>query len=338
MFSINSIGFLTGVCIIVDVISLILFIKGRKEGILALIVSIFTTLISWGMLDIPSPEIFPVSELVQDRPYEVIITSEDNLEIYYTLDGSDPKQGIRYQGPLEMEESATVAARTRYMFAWSDIKKITYNVDTASGTLPEKEDENEIQHNEVSKDSNEQENQTIDEEDVDSSNVENKGEVAYYQFAGENHTPNGPAEIVEVSTWQKDKDYAIDGTTYDGGIKVYISYMISSFFGNDAGTSKDFTSEIHLALNQDAVETLPVEKQKFSGKIVINKETEGSPSTAVVSILVDGEELYNSGEFDCYSLDIPEFSVDVSGKKEIIIKTICHQSGNPFVFGIVNRD
>ena len=61
-------------------------------------------------------------------------------------------------------------------------------------------------------------------------------------------------------------------------------------------------------------------------------------STAVISILIDGREVYNSGEVNCYSLDIPAFDVELSGKKEMVIKTVCQHKGNPLVIGMVDND
>ena len=58
----------------------------------------------------------------------------------------------------------------------------------------------------------------------------------------------------------------------------------------------------------------------------------------MISILIDGKEVYNSGEVNCYSLDIPAFDVELSGKKEMIIKTVCQHKGNPFVIGMVDND
>ena len=114
--------------------------------------------------------------------------------------------------------------------------------------------------------------------------------------------------------------------------------MLSSLFGNSAGTSEEIISEIHIAIDQNAISQWPEEDRVLSGKIVINAETDGSPSTATVAILVDGVEQYNSGEINCYSLDIEPFYIDINGKKEVIVRTVCVQSGNPFIFGIVSNE
>lgn len=138
--------------------------------------------------------------------------------------------------------------------------------------------------------------------------------------------------------WVKDEDYDIAGQTYDGGIKIIIYNMFSALDGNNSNMTNEITSEIHYALNMQAIEKLDEEDQRFVGKFVIGRDTDGSPSTAVISILLDGEEVYNSGEVNCYSLDIEPFNIVLTGKKEMVIKTVCQHRGNPFVIGVVNDE
>ena len=155
---------------------------------------------------------------------------------------------------------------------------------------------------------------------------------------GENHEPSGAATNVNVSGGEKDSDYDIAGKTYDGGVKITIYDMFSALDGNSSNISNEITSEIYYALNSDEISKLSEDDQHFAGKFVIGKETDGSPSTAVISILIDGREVYNSGEVNCYSLDIPAFDVELSGKKEMVIKTVCQHKGNPLVIGMVDND
>lgn len=191
---------------------------------------------------------------------------------------------------------------------------------------------------ESNKDENETKSSETESSKTESSEGEDESNVEYITFMGENHEPSGVSTNVNISGWEKNSDYDIAGKTYDGGVKITIYDMFSALDGNGSDILNEITSEIHYALNSDEISKLSEDDQRFVGKFVIGKETDGSPSTAVISIFVDGEEVYNSGEVNCYSLDIPAFDVALAGKKEMVIKTVCQHKGNPFVIGMVNNE
>lgn len=163
-------------------------------------------------------------------------------------------------------------------------------------------------------------------------------DVEYITYISETHTPSGVAEHVNVSSWIEDEDYDISGQMYDGGVKITIYDMFSALEGNRSNILTEITSEVHYALNTEAIGKLPIEEQRFVGKFVVGKDTDGSPSTAVISILLDGEEVYNSGEINCYSISIPPFDCPISKKREMVIKIVCQHKGNPLVIGMVNSN
>lgn len=194
----------------------------------------------------------------------------------------------------------------------------------------------ESETEQIDSENNEEPNK--DENETENGETEGESNAEYISFIGENHEPSGAATNVNVSGWEKDSDYDIAGKTYDGGVKITIYDMFSALDGNSSNISNEIISEIHYALNSDEISKLSEDDQHFVGKFVIGKETDGSPSTAVISILIDGKEVYNSGEVNCYSLDIPAFDVELSGKKEMVIKTVCQHKGNPLVIGMVDND
>lgn len=167
---------------------------------------------------------------------------------------------------------------------------------------------------------------------------EKKEDVEYLKFMGENHTPSSFTNKVEMSGWENEKDYDLEGRTYNGGIKISIYNMFSALDGNTSSISTEITSEIHYSLNRQAINELKNEDRYFVGKFVVGEKTDASPSTAIIYILIDGEEVYNSGEINCYSLDIPSFRVSLDQKKEMVIKIVCQHKGNPFVIGMVNNE
>lgn len=167
---------------------------------------------------------------------------------------------------------------------------------------------------------------------------ETKEHTKCIAFIGESHSPSDAATKVNISQWKKNEDYDLTGNTYDGGQKITIYNMFSATEGNSGKSIYKIISEIHYALNVDEINKLNEEDQHFVGKFVIDNKTDGSPTTATISILTDGEEVYNSELLNCYSLDINPFDVELQGKKEMIIKIECEQRGNPFIIGMVNNE
>ncbi len=198
------------------------------------------------------------------------------------------------------------------------------DVENDSEDLSSREEEREIKHSYENYES---------EKDDD----EYAEDTTFISFIGESHEPSDVANRAEVFDWIKDEDYDLNGKTYEGGVKIVIYNMFSALDGNSSNTVTQIVSESHFAINTDKMESLPEEYKQLAGKFVIGKDTDGSPSTATITILTDNnEEVYNSGEVNCYSLDIPSFNISLSGKKELIIKVVCQHSGNPFVIGMVS--
>lgn len=164
--------------------------------------------------------------------------------------------------------------------------------------------------------------------------IEDPAEVTYITYMGEQHTPSGVANKVYVSNWKLNEDFDIAGQTYDGGLK----FSISNTFAVLGGGIKQIVSESHYALNKQALDKASDYDRRYIGKFVVGKASGSSPSTAVISILLDGEEVYKTETIDCFTLDIPPFDIDLTGHREMIVKIDCQQSGDPFVVGMVNRD
>lgn len=162
-------------------------------------------------------------------------------------------------------------------------------------------------------------------------------DMAFIIFVGEAHEPSDDdANQVEVSNWIKNEDYDLLGRTYDGGVKISISNT-SYAFGPNSNISMEIVSEAHYALDAAKMEKISEENLRLEGKFVVEKDTNASPSTAVISILVDGEEVYNSGTINCYSANIEPFDIMLAGKKELVIRTVCQYRGEPFLVGLVDK-
>ncbi|RKJ39687.1 hypothetical protein D7X94_11360 [Acutalibacter sp. 1XD8-33] len=91
--------------------------------------------VSFNAIEIPIPSIIPGSAgVVRERPETIKISAEEGLEIYYTLDGSDPKNERQASNLSDMagsvnvtiSQSTNVSARAKFMLFWSDMAKDTY--------------------------------------------------------------------------------------------------------------------------------------------------------------------------------------------------------------------
>lgn len=120
--------------------------KSKVAGILMAVMSLLGALVSWGNMKLDSPQILPLnSEIVREEPEVITIIPEKGwIDIYYTLDGTDPKGGKKYEEPILLAETTTVATRGRFLFWWSDPVKEAYTFADTGMVAPEhSSDENE---------------------------------------------------------------------------------------------------------------------------------------------------------------------------------------------------
>lgn len=142
------------------------------------------------------------------------------------------------------------------------------------------------------------------------------------------HQPDDVATIVSLPEWDVDEDMGIDGKRYGGGIKVSISDMFISMGSNG---SKDVTSRITIPLDGTYDETI------FEGVFVLDQSMYGSNSTGTISILINNEEVFTTGEIGGNTLNAFPFNVDFGDADSLIILTEAHLSGSDFVYGFVSE-
>lgn len=132
------------ISLLVTIVSLVVFWIGsvRKMSWLsklqAMVIfgaSFWGTVFSYTSIEIPQPLITPGNVgIIRERPETIKISAEDGLEIYYTIDGSDPKELEQSNNSHNMTNSVTctldkstvVSARTKFWFLWSDVTERTY--------------------------------------------------------------------------------------------------------------------------------------------------------------------------------------------------------------------
>lgn len=105
--------------------------KSNKYNIIATICATIITIITALAIEAPAPIIYPLDN--ETRVYkdeaEVTISSSDLFETYYSSDGSEPKEGDRYEAPFTITASATISARNKFFIWWSDIGKNSFKFE-----------------------------------------------------------------------------------------------------------------------------------------------------------------------------------------------------------------
>lgn len=144
----------------------------------------------------------------------------------------------------------------------------------------------------------------------------------------EKHQPDDAATIVSLPEWRMDEDLGIDGKRYGGGIKVSISDL---FINMGSNGSKDVVSRIIVPLVGDYDETI------FEGVFVLDQSMYGTESTGSISILINNEEVFTTGEIGANTLNAFPFKVDFGDADSLTILTEAHLVGSDFVYGFVSE-
>lgn len=109
-------------------------------GLFSVLATMYTLLNS-----VPSPTIYPLNNdaRVYNGTAEVIIESYPIFSIYYSLDGSDPKDGKIYKDSFTLTETTTVVAKNRFLhFFWSEPSKSTYRFESTQNITVNSVDNN----------------------------------------------------------------------------------------------------------------------------------------------------------------------------------------------------
>lgn len=144
----------------------------------------------------------------------------------------------------------------------------------------------------------------------------------------EYHQADDDVTTVSWDEWNVNEDLGIDGKRYGGGIKVYISNFFIEMGYNG---SKDITSRIIVPINRNYGETT------FSGVFVLDKSMYGTNSTGTISILVNNEVVYSTGEIGGTTVESFPFNINFGDADSIIIMTEAHLSGSSFIYGCVSE-
>lgn len=124
----------SGVFAILAILCLLIsFFKEKSNGKFTKFASLFSAIVSFVLLfttNVPVPSIYPLdNETTEyDEKVEVTIESYFFIDTYYTLDGSNPIDGERYNGKITLTESTTVSAKNHFLWWWSEVGKSSYKI------------------------------------------------------------------------------------------------------------------------------------------------------------------------------------------------------------------
>lgn len=118
------------------VITMDKMIKKRKNAqlsttITSLLGALGTLITFLCSITLPVPSIKPYNGEtlpIDTKELEITIESERDpiFEIYYTLNGDDPKDGDLYEGTFKIYKASTVCARSKFLWWWSDSVERNY--------------------------------------------------------------------------------------------------------------------------------------------------------------------------------------------------------------------
>ena len=144
----------------------------------------------------------------------------------------------------------------------------------------------------------------------------------------EMHQPDEAGINVSIQDWDVNEDLGINGKRYGGGIKVSVSDL---FIEMGSGFDTDVSSRIVVPLDSNEGEPI------FSGIFILDQTMYGSESTGTISILVNNETVFTTGQIGGNTLDPFPFEVNFGDADSLVILTEAHLSGSSFVYGAVTE-
>lgn len=113
-------------------------LKDSKYTKLASIISAIFALIVGINNNVPCPEIYLVKNELNDytNQMEIEISCEKFplLEVYYTLDKTNPENGIKYQETFLISKDTTIYAKTKFLYWWSELSENSFGFEKINTT------------------------------------------------------------------------------------------------------------------------------------------------------------------------------------------------------------
>lgn len=141
-------------------------------------------------------------------------------------------------------------------------------------------------------------------------------------------TPQDQITSADLCTWDEENDRDIIGNTYPTTVKLTVSNMIDAMCGYG---QSEISADVHFPFGE-----------KGSGvwdfSFVAAQEMVGNGSSAQITILADGQELYPTFSLTSTTTEDLTYSVALDGVRDLVLRFECIAVGNGFCAGIVLDD
>lgn len=141
-------------------------------------------------------------------------------------------------------------------------------------------------------------------------------------------TPRNQITSAYLSTWDIENDHDIIGNTYPAAIKLTVSNMIDSIFGYG---ESEISADVHFPFGEKISEV-------WNFSFVVTQEMVGNGSSAKITILADGIELYPTFSLSSTTTEDLTYSIPLDGIRDLVLHFECTAVGNGFYAGIVLDD
>ena len=99
----------------------------KSSGLVAIFAALSTFIAIIFNIKPPMPVIYPLNSAIQVSVDNVEVKIDSSgFSVFYTLDGSDPRNGVKYEEPFLISGSTTISARNKFLFWWSDLEDASY--------------------------------------------------------------------------------------------------------------------------------------------------------------------------------------------------------------------
>ena len=141
-------------------------------------------------------------------------------------------------------------------------------------------------------------------------------------------TPQSQVNSANIYAWDKENDRDIIGNTYPTAIKLTVSNTIDVLFGYG---ESNISADVHFPFGEKATGIW-----RFS--FVAAQEMVGNGSSAEITILADGKELYPAFTLTSSTTEDLTYEITLDEIRDLVLHFECKCIGNGFYAGIVLDD
>ena len=141
-------------------------------------------------------------------------------------------------------------------------------------------------------------------------------------------TPKSQVNSANLYAWDKENDRDIIGNTYSTAIKLTVSNTIDVLFGYG---ESNISADVHFPFGEKVTGIW-----RFS--FVAAQEMVGNGSSAEITILADGKELYPAFTLTSSTTEELTYEITLDEIRDLVLRFECNCVGSGFYVGIVLDD